>query len=200
MNQEFVVTVCGPHMYDDRDSPCYNRVDAATQAALYRHAVLLIAGDARNGQDLARFVERSRRLLAYDAVVECYDPAGDTLGDVQATLRAIRERIIDGDPAEVMLVTDDYHMRRLGVMFRGEMARTFARGQLRVRDFGIPGPPRAPTDLELAREEQGLCDYLAVTYGQNHDGVHWGKPAPADIIIVPTAPLSIAHADAVASL
>jgi hypothetical protein len=182
MVHQFVVMVCGPHRYDDCDSPCFNRVDAAVQAALYYHACLLVCGDARRGQDVARFVLRARKLLADHAVIACYDAAGNTLGDVQAALRAMRALIVDGTTAEVLLVTDDYHMRRLGVMFRGEMANLFARGQLRVRDFGLSGPPRAPTDAELDREEHGVCDYLAGRYGENPTGCRFGKPVPAAIV------------------
>ncbi len=203
MVHTFVVMVCGPHMYDDHDSPCLNRIDAATQAALYRQATLLVCGDARDGQDVVRFVLRARELLSEHTVIACYDPAGNTLGDVRAALRAIRQMIVDGSPAEVLLVTDDYHMRRLGIMFRGEMAKMFARGQLRVRDFGIPSPPRSPTDAELEREEQGICDYLAGAYGVHPNGHHWGKPMPAaaDPIVLPSEEslASSATADATVS-
>ncbi len=173
---QFVVMVCGPHQFDDRDSPCFNRIDASTQAARRLHATLLVCGDARGGQDVARFVERARKLLPAHTVIACYDKAGNTLGDVRAALCAMRRIVHGEDTGEVLLLSDDYHMRRLGILFRGEMAKTFVRGQLRVTDFGISAPPRPPTDEQLAREEQGVCDYLAGIY--NGNGTGWGKPPP----------------------
>lgn len=173
----FVLMVCGPHLYDDRPSPIHQRIDAATYHAAVKDATLLVCGDACGGEDVRHFIARARGRHPDLSIHGCYDPGACTLTDVRAGLRQLNELVAPGGEAHVLLVTDDYHIRRAGVMLRGEIASHLTRGQrLTVEDRFLHGTPRPPDETQLAREEQGLRDYLDGRYRARTDN-HWGKPS-----------------------
>jgi hypothetical protein len=178
---QFVLTLCGPHMHDDHPSPIYMRHTAGAHQARYRNAKLLIAGDARSGLDVEHFVVHARAQVPDLTVIGCYDAGGCTLSDVQAALRQIDHLVEPGGSAHVLLISDAEHILRAGIMLRGEIRASLTRGQtLTVETFGIHGTPRPYTDAQLAREEQGLRDYLDGLYLPRSCG-DYGKPEAANV-------------------
>ncbi len=188
-----IIMICGPHIEDDRDSPQYHRIDAAIQVAREllergQWPEILVCGDARQGQDIERFVARANDALAMPRAVGCYDEGASTLTDVRAAIRWLND-LDSEEPTQVVqltLVTDWWHLPRAQIMLFGEMARRLD-PHVQMRHYtacpvygGV-----LPTPEQHCREQAGTIAYLNGTYRSNTD-LSWGKPSP----LVPSAPSS----------
>jgi hypothetical protein len=187
------VALCGPHLHDDRDSLQYHRVKEAVESmytTLFSSHMLLICGDARQGQDVCRLGEYACRIIGqYDAigevsvprrVVPLYDEGGSTLSDARVALRWINAITEPGTRTRLRLFTDWWHMERAMAMCRLEAEHLLTRGRSIVVTPHplVDAEGRAVTEEQLCRERQGLRDYLAGTYASN-SCLGWGKPPAA---------------------
>ncbi len=171
--QNFVVMLCGPHEHDHEVSPQFHRIELALHVARRDQSELLICGDARNGLDVALFVEHVGR--AGYVATPVFNEVGSTITDVRAALAYIgchTPRISSGT---VRVVTDDWHMERALTMVRGEASQYLDDGQGYVfRPItAVGGVP--PARWQLEREAQGIQDYRSGRYAPNKS-LSWGKP------------------------
>jgi len=155
-----VVMFCGPH--DEGDQTPTRRIDQAIQLALSLDVPLFVAGDAFNGEEVARFQAHAWH-TGVSVIIPAFDARHCTLADAQAVATKIVEHRLDR-LSHLHLVTDWWHMERASLMLERELARILGR-TIRVQPSSVFAGP-TPSSLVHENERQGLEDYLAGRYGQ----------------------------------
>lgn len=171
----FVVMLCGPHKEDQVRSPQFHRVNAAIRLAKRYGRDLLVCGDATGGSDVELYVRHAHD-HGYRDAVPLYDGGKCTLADVRSALTFVRDNTGDHSSGTVYVVTDEWHMDRALVMFRGEADKVLVHDQeYDFEPIAVVGGKR-PLKWQRMRERQGIEDYIAGRY-RTDSSLAWGKPS-----------------------
>ncbi len=152
-----VLMFCGPHASREW-SPLYHRIDAAIEVSLDTGLPLIVAGDDHEGQAVEHFACRAAGRGA--SVRTAFDPEGRTVTDVRAALAYLRDTSEAAAVDRLLVVTDDWHVRRCLVMLERERERLLPGRHMRLVDRSTSRGPRPPSWV-LEGERRGIDDYLA---------------------------------------
>lgn len=166
-----VVMFTPPH-YKVRGVPrlWMGRIDRAIALARRHDCLLIVAGDANGGEDIAAFADRARKAGVREVVCAFNgtDPSlKNTRGDARATATVLADNLsID----RVTIVTCWYHVPRAWIALRQEL------GSRRVSINTSPVWTKFAHGLKvLPHELRGCWDYLRGNPQQTR-GTHIGKP------------------------
>lgn len=174
MYTSLVAMFCGPH--DNDGGISYRRIDAAIERARKTRAKqlpIVICGDGNGGQDCLQFIDRAQQGDIQHAFFR-YHAGASTITDAQSLALVLSRDPTFAHVREVHLVTDWWHMPRATLFLQDTLRACIARRSLRVIEH--PVMCQVPPTHVLAREEQGIQDFLAGTYGTNPPAESYGKP------------------------
>lgn len=178
-----VIVFCGPH--DEGQKVPTRRIDRGIQEALEHKVPLLIAGDGNHGRDVKYFQRRAYQ-CGVKRVFPLYSKRHVRLKKGPSTIWDAWHAIscLDANPKllegkmKIVIVTDDWHMERTVLMFRGEcMTNSKHCKDLMVIHALVLSGPQPPLVVFLG-EEHGKADYTAGHYHPSR-AAHppYGKPA-----------------------